>query len=241
MLRFFTIVLTLLCLALLSVAQAQANGLVANWMFNEPTGSTSLADSSGNGHTATLLGSDTLTSMSGMAYPTSPVGGGLYFSGLSGTGNCLNVPYSASFGGMSTLTLSAWVYYPANTTKLTAVINTGQQLFNLWNQDGGNNSYKFGYYLPQPNDRMGFYDTGPGSTLEQWGSCWITFNGNGPDYVPGTWAQWTMVYNGDSRSNGLNSATSAVSTCFFFQNGVEVSGGSLIWARMVTVLPRYAR
>ena len=224
---FCTIVLALLCLALFSAGQARADGLLANWTLNAPTGTTSFPDNSGNGHTATLQGSDTLTSMSGMGYPNSPVGGGLYFNGLSGTGNCLSVPYSASLGGMTCLTLSAWVYYPASTTHLNAVLNTGQQLFNLWNQDGGNNSYKFGYYLPEPNDRMGFYDTGSGSTLEQWGSCWINFNGNGPDYTPGTWAQWTMVYNGNSLTNGLNGGESAVSTCFFFQNGVFVSGGSL--------------
>ena len=63
----------------------RADGLIANWTLNQPTGTTSIPDNSGNGHTATLLGSDTLTSMSDKGYPNSPVGGGLYFSGLGGT------------------------------------------------------------------------------------------------------------------------------------------------------------
>ncbi len=222
-----TLVLALLCLALFSAGQARADGLLANWTLNAPTGTTSFTDNSGNGHTATLQGTDTLASMSSLGYPNAPVGGGLYFNGLNGAGNCLSVPYSASFGGMYQLTLSAWVYYPATTTSANAVpsAHSTQQLFNLWN--GGTNCYKFGYLLPEPNDRMGFYDTGSGSTLTQWGSCWKLFNGNGPDYTPGTWAQWTMVYNGDGMDNGANGAESAVSTCFIYQNGVLVTGGSM--------------
>ena len=207
-----------------------ADGLIANWTLNQPTGATSIPDASGNGHTATLLGSDTLTSMSDMGYPNSPVGGGLYFSGLAGTGNCLSVPYSPSLGGMTCLTLSAWVYYPAGTNYTNAVpvqTNRGQELFNMWNQDGGNQCWKWGYYLPEPNDRPGFNDTLGGASLEAWGSCWTTFNGLGPDYTAGQWAQWTVVYNGDSLHNGVGGAESAVSTCFIFENGVLMTGGSL--------------
>jgi T5SS/PEP-CTERM-associated repeat protein len=205
-----------------------ADGLIANWTLNQPTGTTSIPDNSGNGHTATLLGSDTLTSMSDKGYPSAPVGGGLYFSGQSGTDNCLSVPYSPSLGGMTCLTLSSWVYYPSETDYTNAVLNTGEELFNMWDQDGGNQSYRWGYYLPQPNDRMGFTAVGglAGSTLEMWGSVWKTMNGNGPDYVPGTWAQWTMVYNGNALTNGYDGGETAVSTCFIYENGVLMTGGS---------------
>ena len=110
----FALIATVLTLAVLAgmPGVARADGLIANWTLNAPTGTTSIPDASGNGHTATLLGSDTLTSMSDKGYPSAPVGGGLYFSGLAGTGNCLSVPYSPSLGGMTCLTLSSWVYYP---------------------------------------------------------------------------------------------------------------------------------
>ena len=40
-----------------SAGQARADGLLANWTLNSPTGTTSFPDNSGNGHTATLQGS----------------------------------------------------------------------------------------------------------------------------------------------------------------------------------------
>ncbi len=197
---------------------ARADGLIANWTLSDAgtpgntlTAGATIADASGNGHTATLMGSDTLTSIA------APIGTGLTFNGLSGTGNCLSVPYSASLGGMYYLTFSAWVYYPNGTSNSNAVLNTGQQIFNLWNQDGGTDCYKLGYYLPEPNDRMEF--TASGSESLAWGSVWNTFNGNGPDYTAGQWAQWTMVYNGNNGSD--------VGTCDIFQNGVCVTGGAL--------------
>jgi hypothetical protein len=222
-------------LAVLAVTPSvgRADGLIANWTLNAPTGTTSIPDASGNGHTATLLGTDTLTSMSDMGYPSAPVGGGLNFSGLAGTGNCLSVPYSASFGGMTTLTLSAWVYYPTGTDYTNAVpvqTNRGQELFNLWDQDGGNQSFKWGYYLDEPSSRPGFTDvaglTGGQSSVEAWTSCWKTVGGLGPDYTAGTWAQWTMVFNGNAQSNGYDGGQTAVSTCFIYENGVLMTGGS---------------
>jgi hypothetical protein len=199
----------------------RADGLIANWTLSDAgapgntlTAGATIADASGNGHAATLLGADTLTSIA------APIGTGLTFNGLSGTGNCLSVPYSASLGSMYCLTLSAWVYYPAGTTNANAVPNKGQQLFNLWTQNGGNPCYQFGYYLPEPSERMEF--TASGSESSIWGSVWNTLNGNGPDYTPGQWAQWTMVYNGN---NGTSSGT-----CYFFQNGDCVAGGTIGYA-----------
>ena len=45
--------------------EVRADGLIANWKLNEPAGSTSFADSSGNGNTGTLYGTDTLTTIAG--------------------------------------------------------------------------------------------------------------------------------------------------------------------------------
>ena len=127
------------------------------------------------------------------------------------------MPYSASLGSMYCLTLSAWVYYPSGTTNAGAVPNKGQQLFNLWTQNGGNPCYQFGYYLPEPNERMEF--TASGSESSIWESVWNVIGGNGPDYTPGQWAQWTMVYNGNNGTAGGD--------CYIFQNGVCVSGGAI--------------
>ena len=45
--------------------QAWSDGLVANWKFSETAGSSSFADSGPNGLTATLYGTDTLTTIQG--------------------------------------------------------------------------------------------------------------------------------------------------------------------------------
>ena len=61
-----------------------AGSLVADWPLTGSGGSagTTFADASGNGNTATLYGTDTLTSTTAMGYPAAPVGGGIYFNGL---------------------------------------------------------------------------------------------------------------------------------------------------------------
>jgi len=106
------LVASLVTLAVLAAMSsvAQATGLVANWTFNQPTGSTTISDASGNGHTATLVGTDTLQSIPGQ------IGTGLMFNGVAGTGNYLSVPDARDyFSGENKLTVSCWVYWPANT------------------------------------------------------------------------------------------------------------------------------
>ena len=186
---------------------ARADDLLANWMFNEPTGSTSFADSSGNGNSGTLAGPDSVVSMNGGAYPASPVGTGVYFNGLSGTGNYVSVPYSSAMSGMMDLTLSAWVYIP--TPGLTSS-SPKEEVFGLFNQNGGNQCYQFG---------TGFLDS------------WLAFQDGGTggpgfdtqfvsNQTPGHWMLLTAVYNGGSPST-------AVSWMDIFENGVCVRAGEL--------------
>ena len=127
---------------------AWADGLVANWRLSEASGSTSFADSSGNGNNGTLVGSDSVISMTGGSYPASPVGTGVYFNGVSGPNTYINVPYNAALSPTTDLTLSAWVYIP-NTLSSSS---PKEPIFSLWNPtntstqgaSGGNECYQFG-------------------------------------------------------------------------------------------------
>ena len=200
------------CLATLTVLAlwvgasdvARADDLLANWMFNQLSGSTSFADSSGNGNTGTLVGSDSVVSMNGTTYPASPVGTGLYFNGLSSTGNYVSVPYNSALSGMGDLTLSAWIYLPAALTSSSPK----EEIFNLWNQNGGAECYQFGF---------GF------------AASWLTFRdpgGNGYDQyfvtknhqTPGQWMLLTAVFDQGTPSTAVNWLT-------IYENGaVERSG-----------------
>ena len=66
----------------------------------------------------------------------------MYFNGLSGTGNYVSVPYNSAMSGMMDLTLSAWVYIP--TPGLTSS-SLKEEVFSLFNQNGGNQCYQFGF------------------------------------------------------------------------------------------------
>ena len=135
-------ILLLLSAALLAglASQVRADGLIANWKLDEPAGSTSFADSSGNGNTGTLHGADSLTTIQGPYGPSGPTA--LDFNGVAGnlsntatvggsnTGapvvnpnpTYIGVPYNptlsgqeingGSWLGLTGLTISAWIYLP---------------------------------------------------------------------------------------------------------------------------------
>ena len=200
------------CLAALAVlvglagatSIARADDLLGNWAFGEASGATSFADSSGNGNTGTLVGSDSVVSMNGGAYPASPVGTGVYFNGLSGTGNYVSVPYKSALSGMMELSLSAWIYLPSAITTSTPK----EEIFSLFSQTGGNKCYQFGFGYALPT--------------------WLTFQNNGSYYdqnfvtnnhqTPGQWMLLSFLFNGGSPSTGVNWAT-------IYENGVCMKAG----------------
>ena len=185
---------------------ARADDLLANWMFNEPTGSTSFADSSGNGNSGTLVGSDSVVSMNGGAYPASPVGTGVYFNGLSGTGNYVSVPYNSATSGMMDLTLSAWVYIPTPGLTSSSLKEEVSACSTKTAETSATSS------APAFSTRGWHFRTaagGPGFDTQ--------FVSN---QTPGHWMLLTAVYNGGSPST-------AVSWMDIFENGVCVRAGEL--------------
>ena len=74
-----------------------ASGLVAYWKFDEGSGTT-VADSSGNGNTGTLV--------NGPLWTAGRVGNALFFDGIDDN---VTVPDSTSLDLSSSFTLSAWV------------------------------------------------------------------------------------------------------------------------------------
>ena len=106
--KYFCLVALVLLVVLAGASGiARADGLVANWPFNGPSGSTSFADASGNGNTGTLWDRH-------MTSVPAPIGTGLYFNGLSGTGNYISVPYNAAMSGVNVndLTISGMGLHP---------------------------------------------------------------------------------------------------------------------------------
>jgi hypothetical protein len=207
--RSFTIAVVLTSLALLGAGQVSATNLVANWTFNQPTGAMSIPDASGNGHTATLQGTDTLTSIPGQ------IGTGLMFNGASGTGNYLSVPDAKDyFSGENKLTISCWVYWPTGTAGLSQI----SQLFSVGYYNGGPQGYKFGFYSISSGGRMSF-NTGTPAASSIYPSFWSNIGGVGPDYTAGQWDLLTVEYD------GMDSSTST-DRLEMYVNGVTVHAGS---------------
>ncbi len=183
---------------------ARADGLLANWALGEASGSTSFADSSGNGNSGTLVGTDSVVSMNGGSYPASPVGTGVYFNGVSGTNNYISVPYKSALSGMLNMSMSAWIYLP---TELTST-SPKQEIFSLWNENGGNPCYQFGFGYALPT--------------------WLTFQNGQNAYdqnfvtsgheTAGQWMLLTFLYNGGTPST-------AVSWEAIYENGVCIKAG----------------
>jgi hypothetical protein len=175
--------------------------LLADWGFDGNGGGagTTFADSSGNGNTGTLEGTDTVTSMAAKGYLAAPVGGGLYFNGATGTGNYIGVPYNSQFGGMNDLTVSAWVYFPSGFT--ASSITQKSDIFSLWNQNGGNQAWQFGFgYIAAPLSWMTYSIAGD---YNNYGQYYWTANSagtQGPTATPGQWQLLTYTYDGGSSS-----------------------------------------
>jgi hypothetical protein len=188
---------------------ARADGLVANWMLGEPSGSTSFADASGNGNTGTLVGTDSVVSMTGGAYPASPVGTGIYFNGLSGEDNYINVPYNPALSPTADLTLSAWVYIP---NALTGAAPK-ESIFGIWNPSnnnsqnapGGNECYQFGLSLNA--SLLEFRDAGGAAGDQYFGDLYTSATYPNHKYTQGQWMLLTAVFDQGPVGQSVNYLT----------------------------------
>ncbi len=195
--------------------------LVADWPLTGSGGSagTTFADASGNGNTATLYGTDTLTSTTALGYPAAPVGGGIYFNGLSGAGNYLGVPYNAAFSGMDNITLTAWVYFPSGFTVNDETAAGKREIFSLWNQSGGNQCYQLGF-VPNTGSTSWLAFEAPDDSFDT--HYWNTGGTPpGPHATPGSWQLISVSYAG-----GTGGPT-AVGMWNLMENGIENFGGQL--------------
>ncbi len=166
--------------------------LIANWSFNETSGTT-VADSVG-GNTGTLptdTGATATLGVSGM------FGTAISFPGKAadGTTDCVNVPMSTAFYGMSDLTISAWVDITSAVAQMGVV--------SIWNEAGGTNNPV--YYL-------GMTKGGPVTTY--WGAYAGTSSGvqntvrsATADSIPhSSWHLVTQTFDGNwLASGGLDS------------------------------------
>ncbi len=107
---FFVLVLGL---ATTSAGQDIAEGLVAHWLLNEGSGTTT-ADASGNGNDGTL---------NAPTWDAGKFGGALNFDGVDDFVDCGN-PSILNFG-MGSWTVSAWVNAPSSTNQMNVFSNGG--------------------------------------------------------------------------------------------------------------------
>jgi hypothetical protein len=208
--------------------QAQATALLANWKMNEAGGTAgmTIADSSGNGNTGTLHGTDTLTTIAGPFGASGPTG--LYFNGVLGnlintatgvnnpTPTYFSVPYNAALSvdhyvgstpiGFNGLTLSAWIYLPSSWIASGTGVSPGSEVISL----GGS--------APAPNTNV--YQIGDGYqaiNTRRWdfqgdGTTALDFNMN-TNVTKGSWQLITCVFWGGN-------SQSAVGIYDIYYNGV---------------------
>jgi hypothetical protein len=227
--------MALSAMVLSGVGLAQATGLLANWTLNDAGAigntignSATIADSSGNGFTGTVVsGGDTLTSMAGV------IGNGMYFSGDDSTSYAYisapaNVP-GLSLGGMDSLTISLWVNIPSytlagsNKTKgaldlYDTISSTSPECYTLGTEYGGLATQKGLYY--------GFQGT-PVPGTDNSGSTNFWNRGSPTGWVANTWEQITMVYSAGTETY-LNPNTglvvkTGVGFLQYYVNGLLVS------------------
>ena len=168
------------------------SGLVAFYKFDETSG-TSAADSSGNNHTATLVG--------GASF-----GAGLQNNAVTLGGNNQYVSLPAGIvSGLSTLSIAGWVKLSSN-----------QQ----WNRifDFGNDTTTYMFLTPNSGSTLRFSITTGGSTAEQqinattlptgnWEHVAVTVSGGiGSLYVQGTQVaqNTTLTLNATSLGNTMH-------------------------------------
>ena len=222
--------------------QVRADGLIANWPLSEPAGSqltagTTFADSGPNGLTATLYGTDTLTTIAGPFGASGPQG--LYFSGaaagnlgnngVANNGQTINnpnptylgVPYNAALSnqivnglptsGLWNLTISARIDLPTawgSSSPCSEIVS----YYNA-SESEGNNGYPDGTQMYQLGD--GFSGTSHRMYFEdglQGGTAFDRYYESNPNATPGKWQLITATYN------GIGTGSNPV--CTLYENGV---------------------
>ena len=182
-------------------------------------GSTSFADSSGNGNTGTLMGTDTLTTMTG------PYGAGgptaLYFNGVRGNventaldnsgvavnnpnPTYINVPYNPSLSvagyangnaiGYNALTLDAWIYLPSNWVYNGSSASPGSEMISYsapYAPYYPGEVYQLGDGYQSGNIRKMAFQSGGFAAIDQ---SYSTNN------THGTWQFITAVYYGGDKT-----------------------------------------
>ena len=185
--HFISCALSVLGLALTSVSQA---ALVGYWKLNEGSGIT-VADSSGNGNTGTFV---TGGAADGWAGSTSGVSGTDNSLNSTGYNSYINVPYSASLGG----------------------INTASQItISLWFNETYASAYAYPIAFSNAGGRAMFIQmgTGPGSNMYAWSDAgWgkKTINQEG---AQNAWVNYALTWDGTAA--GLLKA---------YRNGVQIGG-----------------
>jgi hypothetical protein len=165
---------------------AWADGLIANWTMNDPVGSTTVQDESGNGHAGALpTGAGAAT----LGVPA-VIGTGISLPGASdGRTNFISVPPSTAWGGDTNFTMSAWIEFPS--------MPSLQYIFNMWPADSDDSS--------QAVLRMGV------AAIPAWQGAFYCGSSFGsasyspsPQLSTNTWHLITATWNGDPGVGGTN-------------------------------------
>ncbi len=210
-LELYGLTLVLSAAVLIGLApQAQADGLLANWLLNQPASSTSFPDSSGNGNTGTLvLGTgDTVSTMTGPFGASGPTALNMNTAEAtngnlsSSSPTYINVPYNAELSvshysgstpvGYNAVTLSAWIFLPSNWVASGTGVSPGSEVISLSNNSESTGQiYQMGDGAQSVNNRKFDIEAGPFTATD---TNFLTVPGGGA--TPGSWELATFVYYG---------------------------------------------
>ena len=200
------------------VPQVRADGLMANWLLNQPANSTSFPDSGPNNLTAALTGNSVSTAIQGPFGASGPTA--LSFPVNSGNLSAssptyISVPYNqnlsevyknGNWGGLQNLTISAWVFLPSGwgssspCSEIVSYYPPGTE------GSTAGQVYQLGDGFSGTSHRMYFVDGLQG------GTAFDRYYESNPDATPGKWQLITATYNG--------AGTGSNAVCTLYENGV---------------------
>ena len=188
--RFFVLISLAAAVFVGASCVAHADGLLANWTMNDPVGSSTVADESGNGHTGTLPTAAGATATLGVP---GIIGTAVSLPGNatgSGAGYYISVPASSVWGGQTNMTYSAWVEFNS--------MPSLQYIFNLWpaNSDDSSQAVLRMGVPAIPAWQAAFYS---GSNFASAG-----YSASKAALSTNTWHLITGTWNGDPGVGGTN-------------------------------------